>query len=145
MLGLNGKMSELHAALGLLTMRRIETALDARDELVRSYRDHLAGLPGVTFQSVRPEDRSTYKDFAVLFDTSAVRDTVQELLGAEKIQTKRYFRPCHTMDAFRQYSDEPLPVTEDTYARILCLPLFESMRHEDIDRICSLVRGAVLG
>jgi dTDP-4-amino-4,6-dideoxygalactose transaminase len=145
MLGLNGKMSELHAALGLLTMRRIETALGVRDELVRSYLKNLAGLPGVTFQSVRPEDRSTYKDFAVLFDTPAARDAAESVLRAADIQTKRYFRPCHTMDAFRQYFDEPLPVTEDTYARILCLPLFEAMRQEDIDRICSLVRGAVVG
>jgi dTDP-4-amino-4,6-dideoxygalactose transaminase len=143
--GLNGKMSELHAALGLLTMRRIEAALAARHELVLRYRQGLAPISGLGYQLVRDADRSTFKDFAVLFPETGLRDTVEQALTANEIQTKRYFRPCHLMDAFSEYADAPLPVTEDTYARILCLPLFESLSVDAIDHICEIVSGVVRG
>lgn len=143
--GLNGKMSELHAALGLLTMRRIEAALEARQELVERYRRNLGSIPELGYQEIRDVDRSTFKDFAVLFPETSVRDRVEEALTAGAIQTKRYFRPCHTMDAFSEYADAPLPVTERTYSRILCLPLFESLTVEEIDRICDIVSGAYGG
>jgi dTDP-4-amino-4,6-dideoxygalactose transaminase len=143
--GLNGKMSELHAALGLLTMRRIEAALEARHELVARYRRNLASSPELGYQEIRDTDRSTFKDFAVLFPETQSRDRVEAALTASAIQTKRYFRPCHTMDAFSQYADVPLPATEDTYSRILCLPLFESLTVEEIDLICDIVSGAVGG
>lgn len=142
--GLNGKMSELHASLGLLTMRRVEDALQHREAIVATYHDRLGSLPGLRFQHIRPEDRTTYKDFALLFDSGHARDRVEAALTAADVQTKRYFRPCHGMDAFRRYADGPLPVTEDIHSRILCIPLFEDLRADEIDLICRTVEGVRL-
>ena len=139
-IGLNGKMSELHAALGVLTLARIEEMIKIRTGLVERYRRNLESVPGLRFQAVRPEDRSTYKDLAVLFPTARARNSVESALTKEAIQTKRYFRPCHAMDSFRQFSTETLPVTETTYERILCLPLFSELAHDDVDRICEIVQ-----
>lgn len=141
--GLNGKLSELHAALGLLTVARIEDALAARRRHVDHYLARLGGVPGVTFQRVSAEDRSTYKDFAVLFATGQQRYLAEVALTAAGVQTKRYFRPCHQMDAYRQYASGALPVTESVYRRILCLPLFEDLTAAQVDSICDVVAGAV--
>jgi dTDP-4-amino-4,6-dideoxygalactose transaminase len=138
-LGLNGKMSELHAALGLLTLRRIEDALERRAAHVQAYRARLGRLAGLHFQKVRAEDRSSSKDFAVLFPAPARRDRVEAALQEAAVQTKRYFRPCHRMDAFATYATGALGVTDDVYARILCLPLFESLTPAQIDQICTVV------
>jgi dTDP-4-amino-4,6-dideoxygalactose transaminase len=141
--GLNGKLSELHAALGLLTMARVEDALFARGEHVRAYRQRLGELPGVSFQSVSVHDRSTFKDFALLFDAGPMRDRVEAELARRRVQTKRYFHPCHTMPAYREYVDGPLPVTESTYSRILCIPLFEEMTVAEREFVCSVIETAV--
>ena len=134
--GLNGKMSELHAALGTLTLPTIDASLDQRDEQIARYKQRLEGHDAIAFQSVRSEDRSTYKDLAVLFRSQAEREAVEASLKEREVQTKRYFRPCHTQTAFEPFALESLPVTEDVYSRILCLPLYASLRDEQIDVIC---------
>lgn len=141
--GINGKLSELNAALGALTIELVERAALRRAAIARRYRDQLAGLPAVGFQQVDPRDRSTYKDFAIL--CTAGRDALEARLTAEGIQTKRYFRPCHTMRAFRRWATRPLPRTDATYARILCVPIFNELPDEDVDRIAGIVRAHFTG
>lgn len=141
--GMNGKMSELHAALGTLTLPTIETALQHRHRQVAHYRQALTGIQGLQFQHVRATDRSTYKDFAVLFPTADDRANVEQALQAKGIQTKRYFRPCHRMDAFLPYAMGPLPVTDDVYSRCLCLPLFAELQPRQIDEIAAVVAEAM--
>jgi dTDP-4-amino-4,6-dideoxygalactose transaminase len=141
--GLNGKLSEMHAALGLLTMVRIEEALATRQRHVAGYRQTLGSLPGLSFQRVAPGDRSTFKDLAVLFADSTTRNRVELALTAAGIQTKRYFHPCHTMPAYRSFADNLLPVTESVYARILCLPLFEELTDDERGLVCSIVEKAM--
>lgn len=141
--GLNGKLSELHAALGLLTVARIEDALAARRVHVEHYLGRLSSVPGITFQQVAPEDRSTYKDFAVLFATGEDRYLAETALAGAQVQTKRYFRPCHQMDAYRSYANGVMPVTESVYRRILCLPLFEDLTGGEVDSICDVIETAV--
>lgn len=141
-LGLNAKMSELHAALGVLSLARIEAAIAVRERHVARYRAGLSAVRGVTFQRIRPEDRSAHTYFAALFADTRTRDHVEAALTRAEVQTKRYFRPCHGMSGFEEFSQRPLPATDDVYARILCLPLYEELRDEDIDQICATVRNA---
>jgi dTDP-4-amino-4,6-dideoxygalactose transaminase len=137
--GLNGKLSELHAALGLLTMARIEDAIKARANHVAAYLGRLSAVDGISFQKIAAGDRSTYKDFALIFRDGTSRDRVETALSSRGIQTKRYFRPCHDMPAYAEHRDRSLPVTESTYARILCIPLFEEMTETERDLVCSVV------
>jgi dTDP-4-amino-4,6-dideoxygalactose transaminase len=143
-IGLNGKMSELHAALGLLTMQRVDDALAVRDGHVARYHRLLGDLSELRRQVIRPQDRSTFKDFALIFEETAMRDSVELAMGATDIQTKRYFRPCHTMSAYGAFDVRPMPVTESVYSRILCVPLFETLTDEQIDLVCSTVRRAIV-
>ena len=141
MVGLNGKLSELNAALGVLTIDLVDAAVKRRHQVVARYRAALAGA-GLTFQQSDPRDLPTWKDFAILCRDTATRDRVEAALTAEQVQTKRYFRPAHAMRAFRRYAKCPLPRTEDVYARILCLPIFNEIPDSDVDRIAGIVRRA---
>ncbi len=137
--GINGKLSELNAALGSLTVELTERAVARRQALAARYRERLADVPGLAFQQVDARDRSTFKDFAVLFRTSADRDRAEPKLTASEVQTKRYFRPCHTMRAYRQWAKRRLPVTEDVYDRILCLPMFNELTDAQVDQVAGLL------
>lgn len=140
--GMNGKMSELHAALGSLTLSRVEDAISVRHDLVSAYRSLLDGL-SIRFQDVRAVDRSTFKDFALLFDTSADRDRVEDALARAQVQTKRYFRPCHTQDAYLEHATVDLSSTLDVHARMLCIPLFGGLTPGEVETITTSIHRAL--
>lgn len=139
--GLNGKLSELHAALGVLTMDRVEEAVASRQATAARYRDALARVPGVRFQEHLPSARSTYKDFAIL--CAERRNDLAVHLDKQGIQTKKYFRPLHTMPAFERYRSpyDDLADTETVAEAVLCLPMFNELRSGDVDRVSEAIRG----
>jgi dTDP-4-amino-4,6-dideoxygalactose transaminase len=140
LVGLNGKISELNAALGVLTLGSVERAVLRRQAIVARYRTALADVAGISFQRVDPRDRSTHKDFAILCADTEQRDRIEAALTLGQIQTKRYFRPAHTMRAYRRWATRPLLRTDDVYGRILCLPIFNELPDTDVDRIAAVVR-----
>ena len=142
--GLNAKLSELHAALGALNVETTEHAVRRRGAIADRYRRALGAIPGLAFQHVDGRDRSTWKDFAILCPHG--RAALERRLGDASIQTKRYFRPAHTMRAYRSWSSRPLPRTDLAYERILCLPIFNEMTDAQVDtvaaEIAAFYRGA---
>jgi dTDP-4-amino-4,6-dideoxygalactose transaminase len=140
--GLNGKMSELHAALGLLTLPHVDEAVAIRHRIAAAYKALLRGVPELAFQEVRSADTPTFKDFAILFSNRAQRDSVERALAAAEIQTKRYFLPAHHMDGYRAFSAGPLTNTEQTADRILCVPIFSSLQTSEVARIADVIATA---
>ena len=140
-IGLNGKLSELHATLGCLTVPAIEDEVETRLELVGCYRERLAGVEGVRLQSLAPGLRPTPTQFVV--DLGARRDAVAETLASGGIATRPYFRPMHRMERFRDLSATALPVTDRLGASLLALPLHRAMGPGDVDRVCDVVERAL--
>lgn len=140
-LGLNGKLSEIHAALACLTIDDVEVVVAKRAATAARYRERLAAIPGMRFQEHLPDARSTYKDFAILCPDR--RDALADFLAKSEVQTKKYFRPLHPMPAFERFRsrDDDLSDTEESAAAILCLPMFNELAESDIDRVCDLVAG----
>lgn len=133
--GLNGKMSELNAALGWLSLGMLREGIRRRRRIARAYQSHLAGLQ---FQHAADGDRHAYKDFVVIFPSAAGRVAAEAALDRAGVQTKRYFLPVHRMDAYRDFRDVRLPVTNDLAERMLCLPMYSDLsltRVEEISRI----------
>ena len=139
-LGLNGKLSEIHAALACLTIDAVEDVVAARQAKARRYQERLGEIPELRFQEHLPGNRSTYKDFAIVCPSG--RDALADVLEKNEIQTKKYFRPLHPMPAFERFrsSDDDLRDTEAAADAVLCLPMFNELGEEDIDRVCDLVR-----
>jgi dTDP-4-amino-4,6-dideoxygalactose transaminase len=133
--GVNGKLSELHAALGCLVLGQAEEAVAARERHAARYRTRLASNPRIRFQEHLPQSRSTYKDFAIVCPER--RDELAEHLAARQIQTKKYFHPLHTMDAYERFRSpqDDLAGTDAVARAVLCLPMFNEIGDADIDRV----------
>lgn len=148
-LGLSGRPSELHAAIGLRTFGRVDALMAERHERMGWYRELLAGLPGLGFQDV-PDDVVTTGNYLVVFlDTDQAPMTSTELQAAlteSGIQSKRYFHPAiHLQAAYGHLRDRyegKLPVTEKASAEGLALPLFGAMTRPDVERVAAAVGSA---
>ena len=147
MLGLNARMSELHAALGLSGLAGLEDRIERRNGIQREYRRRLHEIPGITFQEIGEGRRSTWKDMSILVDKRAFgasRTWLQAFLAQQQIETRRYFwPPVHQQKLYREIWDgEPLPIAERVSSSILSLPIYSSLTDETIKRICdAVIRG----
>jgi dTDP-4-amino-4,6-dideoxygalactose transaminase len=143
--GLNARMSELHAALAIESLARLDEALECRRRIADCYREGLAGLPGVQTQEVAPEDRSTYKDFTVAIDEAEFgldRDSVARALRADGIDTRCYFSPpAHRQKAYAWVPRTPLPCTERVAKRVLSLPIFSGLAPDDVGVVVEILRA----
>jgi dTDP-4-amino-4,6-dideoxygalactose transaminase len=130
--GLNARMPELSALLGLHSLKNLENAAESRNRIAASFREGLGSLPGLGFQEVRPEDRHSYREFSVVVEAEAFgmsRDQLARALKAENIDSRKYYDPpvhCHT--AYRQYYNGGLlPSTDLLAANSLSLPMWSKM------------------
>jgi dTDP-4-amino-4,6-dideoxygalactose transaminase len=144
--GLNGRMSELHAAVALASMSDLESRLQEREALAGAYRAALEDVAGISFPGLTAGDRSTYKDLTILVDPDrfgADADALGAALAAEGVETKRYYSPpVHRMTAYRSAAsrNEALPVTDQVSARALTLPLWSGMGDEHVFGIVGAIR-----
>jgi len=143
-IGLNGKMSEFHAAIALESYALLGDFLIQRNKLVELYKLRLAELPGISFQQIQTEDgcTSTFKDFAILIDKDAFginRDQLIKLLNKQGIFPKKYFYPpLHRMKAYQstEMRAENLVNTEYIADNIVCLPIYSHMSEDTVEKIC---------
>ena len=139
--GLNARMSELHAATALASFEDLEERIGLRNQLAERYRKVLADVPGIDFPAVAEGDRSTYKDFTILIDPDRFgmdAAAAATALAAEGIQTRRYYSPpVHRQRAYRWVgpANGGLPETDRAAARVLTLPLWTPMADEQVDGV----------
>jgi len=139
-LGINGKNSELHAAMGLCLLPRVAGFIEERAALYQLYRAELADLP-LTFP-VRPAHTEyNYAYFPVVFEDEAQLLEVKAQLAAEQIDTRRYFFP--SLNRLPYLTGEPCPVSEDIAVRVLCLPFYPQLGPDLVRRMARLVRLAL--
>jgi dTDP-4-amino-4,6-dideoxygalactose transaminase len=146
-LGLSARMSELHAAVGLLSLRRVDELVKARRQLIEAYRARLGVLPGCRVQGAPPDRSSSGNYFVLLIGAGARadRDGVYAGLAARGIQTKRYFYPpVHEHTLLRRVPhrvSERMERTVTASREALALPLYSHMTPEQVDRVCREVEG----
>lgn len=143
--GLNARLSELHAALALESLAELDDHLVTRRALADHYISALAPIPGVRVQRVDPEDVTTWKDFTVAIDPEAfgtTRDVLVRALRTDGIDTRNYFDPpVHRQQSHAASADRPLPVTERVATEVVSLPLYRSLSPADVDRVVAVVAG----
>ena len=141
--GLNARMSELHAVLALASFAGVEADVARRNAIARRYEDRLGKLAGLRFQRVREEDRSTFKDFSILVDPPAFgleRDALCRALKAENVDVRRYFSPpVHRQRMYRGRATAPLPHTDAVANAVVSLPIYQSLGDDEVDGICSAI------
>ena len=144
--GLNGRMSELHAAVACAGLPEFDELLARRRAIARRYQDGLSGVPGLRFPAVDVEDSPTFKDMTVLVDRDRFgvdRDVLAAALKAEGIDTRRYFHPpVHRQTAYRTERCHELPVTDRVSAEVLSLPIFPGLDDAAVDAVVEAVAAA---
>lgn len=147
--GINGKMSEFNAALGLLQLQHVGRAIERRTAIAERYRSGLADLQGLRMMAPPREASANHSYFPVLVDGTGVqsRDALYHCLKDQGIHARRYFYPL--ISDFPMYrglaSADPcgLPVAQRASSQVLCLPLYPSLADADVERIISMVRQAL--
>lgn len=144
-LGLSARMSEMHAAVGLLSLQRLDELVKARRLLIEHYTTRLGQLPGCRAQTP-PEDRTSSGNYFVLFIGERARmsrDVVRANLKAQGIQTKRYFYPpLHEQTLFQRVAcrcSDHMERTMVASREALALPLYSHMTLDQLDSVCQAV------
>jgi dTDP-4-amino-4,6-dideoxygalactose transaminase len=143
LLGLNGRMSEFHAATALASLRQFDEDLAHRRSLAARYQAGLAGVPGIRVQKVDADDCSTWKDLTVRVDRDTFglsRDQVVQALAAEGVDTRRYFwPPIHRHRIYRDLHPAPLPTTDAVSSAVVSLPVWPGLATTVVDQVVELL------
>jgi dTDP-4-amino-4,6-dideoxygalactose transaminase len=146
--GINGKMNELQAALGLAVLDHLAPEMQARKAIVDRYRARLGGVDGISLMPQQPGVTQSYQYFVIRIDGRVFgqsRDEVQASLKAANVLTRKYFYPlcsdypCYSgLDSARA---EHLPVAHRAVQEVLCLPIYGTLPLDAVDQICDLLLG----
>lgn len=145
--GINGKMSEVNAAFGLLQLKGIDKALEQRKWVDQQYRTNLEGMKGIQCLTGAGQSYGNYAYFPILVkpDYPTSRDTLFEKLRCNGIYTRRYFYPLIT--EFPMYRSLPsaatanLPIATRAASQVICLPIYPDISYDQILRITKLITG----
>ncbi len=141
MVGVNGKNSELHAAMGLCLLPRIDDFIERRVSICTTYDALLQGLPLKT--PAKPENfEYNYAYYPVVFETESALLRTVEALQARGINPRRYFYP--SLNKLPYYAAPPCPVSESVATRVLCLPLYVELSDVEVDLIATTVRESLV-
>ena len=143
--GINGKMSEFNAALGLLQLKHVDKAIERRRVIDAYYRSKLSAIKGIKCRDEGTQEVANYAYFPILvqgeYPTS--RDGLYQKLKDIGINSRRYFFPL--ISEFPMYRGLPsahrenLPIATKSAQQVLCLPIYPDLDLADIDRIVNVI------
>jgi dTDP-4-amino-4,6-dideoxygalactose transaminase len=145
--GINAKMNEIQAAMGLLQLKYVDEAIEKRRRITIKYRSGLKNIPGLTYLEDFQDVKHCYPYFPVLINQreyGKTRDEVYEYLKKFNIYGRRYFYPL--ISQFPIYrgleSAQPgkMPVAEKKTHEVLCLPIFSELESEQVQLIIDLLK-----
>ena len=139
--GINGKNSELHAAMGLCNLSHVEKILKKRKEDYLYYQYSLQPLEFIS-QKIHKETEYNYSYFPVVFNSEADVVKVMHELGNNKIFARRYFYPTLDVADYLETSSET-SVAKDIASKVLCLPLYYTISKVEIDMICRIIKRSL--
>lgn len=145
--GINGKMSEFNAALGLLQLEKFNEALQERAVIDKVYRNLLADTPGIRCLDIDVSMRSNFAYFPILVNQGykTDRNTLFQKLSDAGIYARRYFYPL--ISDFPMYRSMPsaahdnLPVAREIANEVICLPIYPGLDFQQVTKICDLIKS----
>ena len=139
--GINSKMDEIRSAYGLLNLRQVDNAIEARHQVAIKYREALRNIEGITFFDDMPGVRHNYSYFPIFIDEKKYGMTRDELYFKMKEQNvlgRRYFYPLisefTTYKGLESARPENLPEAHKMAASVICLPMHHALSGEDVQR-----------
>lgn len=142
--GINAKMNEFQAAMGICNLRHIDDEISKRKNVFDWYVNHLYKLEGLKIPFIPKDLKTNYAYFPVLFDGyKKNRDQVFEELKKNDIYARKYFFPLtNEFNCYKgKFSSNVTPVAKYIADRILTLPLYADLCFEDVGRICKIIKS----
>lgn len=146
--GINGKMNEIQASIGLLNLQNIEKEKQKRADIARIYQEELHSLAGIKLVRLQADTTPSLQYFVIRIDESKFglsRDRVHTLLKKWNVITRRYFYPlCSAYDCYRglpSSSAANLPVAQRISQEVLALPFYGELPLEDVKKICTILKS----
>ena len=122
----------------------LESVVAHRNQVAEDSRRLMEGIPGLRFQSITPQSRTTYKDLTLVVEQEQfglTRDRLAEALQAEGIPSRKYFSPpCHRHKAFKEFASRELPQTEKLADGCLSIPLLDTPTAQGIAQAFRKIR-----
>lgn len=142
--GLNAKLTEFAAAMGLCNLRHIDGEIEKRKRCVETYREYLSDVPGIKICEEQENVISNYAYFPVYFNKKEFgenREEVLEKLSKEGIYPRRYFYPLTSEFTLYQgkFFIQKTPVAKDASRNILTLPLYADLSVDNVKRVCEII------
>ena len=144
--GINSKVDEIRAAYGILNLRQVDAAIEARHQVAVRYREALRSVEGITFMDDMPGVKHNYSYFPIFIDSDKFGMTRDELYFKMKdanVLGRRYFYPL--ISEFTTYRGLPsanhdnLPNAHKMADSVICLPMHHELSEEDVARILSSI------
>lgn len=144
--GINGKMDEVRAAIGLLNLKQVDRAIAARHQAALRYREALRSVPGIRFFDDMPGVKHNYSYFPIFVNADQYglsRDQLYSRLLSHGIYGRRYFYPListfSTYRALPSAAPDNLPNATRIANEVICLPMHHLLTPADLDRIIDIV------
>lgn len=144
--GINGKMNEIQAALGLVLLDQIDSEIAKRKQVLQTYRNYLGAVEGVTLVKDTPNITSGYQYFPIRIDKTKFgvsRDEVYQRFRECNVYARKYFFPlCSNYPCYRQLpssAPDKLPIANQVVNEILCLPFYGELGMDTTAQICELL------
>ena len=144
--GINSKVDEVRAAYGIINLRQVDAAIEARHQVAVKYREALRPIEGITFMDDMPGVKHNYSYFPIFIDAEKygmTRDELYEKMRSHNVLGRRYFYPLiSTFSTYRglpSAAPENLPKAHNMADSVICLPMHHELSAEDIDRVLELI------
>lgn len=135
-IGINGKNSEFHAAMGICNMKYIDAILESRRVIYETYMNKLAGLD-VQYIKVSSKSKWNHSYFPIIFKSEAALLKAVEALNGNWIYPRRYFYP--SLSSLDYVTKGNTPISDDISSRVLCLPVYYGLTEEEINFIVRIL------
>jgi len=145
-MGYAWRMSELHAAVGIVQLRRLDEFIKIRREIADQYDEGLAAIDGITPLITRSE--SNYYKYIAMLDPGIDRQTVKRTLKEHhgvSLSGEVYASPLHEQPVFTDLHHGSLPVAEDVCRRHVCLPIHSDMTRDEAAYVIESIRTVLAG
>lgn len=145
--GTNAKMDEIRAAYGLLNLKSVDLAIEARRQATLKYREALRNVSGITLFDDMSGVKHNYSYFPIFVDEERYgmsRDELYFKMKEHQVLGRRYFYPLiSTFSTYRELKSaqkENLPVATKIAEQVICLPMHHALSEEDMERVFRLIR-----
>ncbi len=146
--GMNCKMNEFQAAMGICNLRHVDNEIQKRKNIVERYVNNLENIDGIKIPKYKDNVKYNYAYFPVVFDEQKLnvdRNIICDKLAENNIFARKYFYPITSdFDCYKEiYNSLDTPIAKKISSRILTLPLYSDLKIEEVDIICNIIKETI--